>query len=119
MPIPRSLCRWPCAISPALGDEISEEKPLLDRDAGRITRCGSVPALLAPGDDPHHPEISLERFTPDELVRIGTLTLGLMKDIRDAVENRQNILISGGTGTGKTTLLNALASFMIQESGSW
>src|SRR6202011_2578898 len=53
-----------------------------------------------------------KRYTVDELVRIGTMTFGLLKDLRDAVENRQNILISGGTGTGKTTLLNALAAFI-------
>jgi Flp pilus assembly CpaF family ATPase len=42
-------------------------------------------------------------------VRLGTLTGGVLDHLRNAVFSRQNILISGGTGTGKTILLNALA----------
>ena len=51
-------------------------------------------------------------LTADELVRIGTLTEAGLEQLRDAIEARQNILISGGTSTGKTTLLNALAAFL-------
>jgi pilus assembly protein CpaF len=43
---------------------------------------------------------------------MGTLSPELLNDIRRAIYLRRNILISGGTGTGKTTLLNALASFI-------
>src|SRR5262249_27380414 len=46
----------------------------------------------------------------EELVRVGTLPGDLLPVLQTAVRNRQNILISGGTGTGKTTLLNALAT---------
>src|SRR5207247_11211080 len=53
-----------------------------------------------------------KKYTPDELVRVGTLTPELLRTLRGAVESRQNILVSGGTGTGKTTLLNALAGFI-------
>src|SRR5262249_50807089 len=42
----------------------------------------------------------------------GTLSGDLLAILHDAVRNKQNILISGGTGTGKTTLLNALAGFI-------
>jgi pilus assembly protein CpaF len=49
------------------------------------------------------------RFTLDDLIAVGTLTAPLANVLRAAVEDRQNILISGGTGTGKTTLLNAVA----------
>ena len=45
-------------------------------------------------------------------MRIGSLTPELLEALREAIANRQNILISGGTGTGKTTLLNALAHFI-------
>ena len=51
-------------------------------------------------------------FTADELVRIGTLTDDELAIVRQAIEARDNVLISGGTGTGKTTLLNALAAFL-------
>jgi pilus assembly protein CpaF len=52
------------------------------------------------------------RFTTDELVRIGTLTADALRTIRDAIDARENLLISGGTGTGKTTLLNACAAWL-------
>ncbi len=51
-------------------------------------------------------------FTADELVRIGTMTPDVVACIRAAIERSENVLISGGTSTGKTTLLNALAAFL-------
>jgi len=51
-------------------------------------------------------------FTADELVRIGTMTPGMLAHVRDAIHKNENILISGGTSTGKTTLLNALAAYL-------
>ena len=46
------------------------------------------------------------------MVRIGSLTPELLEILQVAIRERANILISGGTGTGKTTLLNALARFI-------
>jgi pilus assembly protein CpaF len=51
-------------------------------------------------------------FTAAELVRIGTLTKELLDRLRHAIEGNRNVLISGGTATGKTTLLNALSAFI-------
>jgi pilus assembly protein CpaF len=48
----------------------------------------------------------------DDLVEIGTLPRVLASELEQAVLERKNILISGGTGTGKTTLLNILANFI-------
>src|SRR5206468_4622438 len=50
------------------------------------------------------------RYSLDDLVDVGALTPALAAQLTDAVAAQQNILISGGTGTGKTTLLNALAA---------
>jgi pilus assembly protein CpaF len=50
------------------------------------------------------------RYTLQELVGVGTLTHELAAQLTLAVRKRKNVLISGGTGTGKTTLLNALAA---------
>jgi pilus assembly protein CpaF len=50
------------------------------------------------------------RYTLDDLVENGTLSGGLAHRLVDAIKAERNILISGGTGTGKTTLLNALAA---------
>src|SRR3989442_12537554 len=49
------------------------------------------------------------RYSLDDLVTVGTLTSDTARILRRAVASRHNILISGGTGTGKTTLLNAVA----------
>ena len=53
-----------------------------------------------------------QTFTAEQLVRLGTLTPEQLTVLRQAIEVRANILISGGTGTGKTTLLNALTAFL-------
>jgi pilus assembly protein CpaF len=100
-------------IARVLGDEISEEKPLLDSRLPDGSRVAAVfPPCSVTGTILTIRKFHNKRYTADELVRIGTLTLPLLKDLRVAIETRQNILISGGTGTGKTTLLNALASFI-------
>src|SRR6202140_2754651 len=100
-------------IARVMGDEISEEKPLLDSRLPDGSRVAAVfPPCSVTGTILTIRKFHSKRYTMDELVRIGTLTLALLKDLRDAIENRQNILISGGTGTGKTTLLNALTSFI-------
>jgi pilus assembly protein CpaF len=51
-------------------------------------------------------------FTAEQLVRIGTMTSEVLVCVQDAIARNENILISGGTGTGKTTLLNALTAFL-------
>jgi pilus assembly protein CpaF len=100
-------------IARVLGDEISEEKPLLDARLPDGSRVAAVfPPCSVTGTILTIRKFHSKRYTADELVRVGTLTLGLFKDLREAIENRRNILISGGTGTGKTTLLNALAYFI-------
>lgn len=55
------------------------------------------------------------RYTLEDLVAVGTLSEATGNAFRTAAEARQNILISGGTGTGKTTLLNAIAQTIPRE----
>jgi pilus assembly protein CpaF len=100
-------------IARVLGDDISEENPLLDARLPDGSRVAAVfPPCSVTGTILAIRKFHSKRYTADELVRTGTLTLGLMNDLRRAIEARRNILISGGTGTGKTTLLNALVSFI-------
>src|SRR5205807_10129586 len=58
--------------------------------------------------------LTIRKFTPryslEDLIEVGTLTAELTAELTAAVATQQNVLISGGTGTGKTTLLNALAA---------
>ena len=98
-------------IARACGDEISERQPMLD---ARL-EDGSRVAAMFPPCAVDGPTLTVRkftrRFTLDDLVAVGTLTAGARRHAAPArSRRRQNILISGGTGTGKTTLLNALAA---------
>lgn len=103
-------------IARALGDDVSEEKPILD---SRLPDGSRVAAVLPPcsvgGTTLTIRKFQTRFFTADELVRIGTLTSEVLTTVRDAIGRNENILISGGTSTGKTTLLNALAAFLPVE----
>ncbi len=97
-------------IARACGDEISEHQPMLD---ARL-EDGSRVAAMFPPCSVDGPTLTVRKFTHryslEELVAIGTLTSALADQLCRAVDGRRNILISGGTGTGKTTLLNGLAA---------
>jgi pilus assembly protein CpaF len=100
-------------IARALGDDISEEKPLLDSRLPDGSRVAAVfPPCSLGGTTLTIRKFQSRLFTIDELVRIGTVTPRVVTSIRQAIERRENILISGGTGTGKTTVLNALAALL-------
>ena len=103
-------------IARALGDEISEENPLLDSRLPDGSRVAAVfPPCAVTGTVLTIRKFYASRYTADELVRTGTVTPQLLGLFRDAVDGKRNILISGGTGTGKTTLLNALAAFIAPD----
>jgi pilus assembly protein CpaF len=99
-------------IARACGDEISEMQPLLD---ARL-EDGSRVAAMFPPCAVAGPVLTIRKFTHrfslDDLVAVGTLTSDLAAQLRHAIATQQNILVSGGTGTGKTTLLNALAALI-------
>jgi pilus assembly protein CpaF len=97
-------------IARACGDEISEAQPVLD---ARL-EDGSRVAAMFPPCAVGGPALTIRKFTRryslEDLVAVGTLTPMLASLLTGAVGTQQNILIAGGTGTGKTTLLNALAA---------
>lgn len=100
-------------IARRLGDDISEEKPILD---SRLPDGSRVAAVLPPCSL-HGVALTIRKFNARhfgiaELIEVGTLTQDLAQLLHTAVLARKNILISGGTGTGKTTLLNILANFV-------
>jgi pilus assembly protein CpaF len=107
---PRNLTVAIKNIARACGDEISEVQPLLDarlEDGSRVAAmfppCAVAGAVLTIRK-------FTRRYTLAELVQLGTLTPEIADRLVGAVRAQQNILVSGGTGTGKTTLLNALAA---------
>jgi len=103
-------------IARVLGDDINDERPILD---ARLPDGSRVTAIISPCSI-NGTSIAIRKFQsklygPEDLVRIGTLTDELLVQLQTAVELHKNILISGGTGTGKTTLLNALSNFIGHE----
>ncbi len=100
-------------IARLLGDDISEEQPILD---ARLPDGSRVAAVIPPCS-PHGTTLTIRKFrtglyTVDQLVEVGTLGVATLDHLCQSIERRQNILISGGTSTGKTTLLNALAGLL-------
>jgi pilus assembly protein CpaF len=97
-------------IARRLGDDISEEKPILD---SRLPDGSRVAAVLPPcsidGITLTIRKFNTRHFTMTDLIENGTLTKSTAQFLCDKIISRQNILISGGTGSGKTTLLNILA----------
>ena len=99
-------------IARACGDEISEMQPLLD---ARL-EDGSRVAAMFPPCAVTGPVLTIRKFTRryslDDLIEGGTLSAAVAAHLADAIRTHQNVLLSGGTGTGKTTLLNALAALI-------
>ena len=100
-------------IARALGDDVSEEHPILDARLPDGSRVAAVfPPCSLRGTTLTIRKFQTRFFTAEELVRIGTMTPEVLSTLRDAIAAGANVLISGGTSTGKTTVLNALATFI-------
>jgi pilus assembly protein CpaF len=100
-------------IARRLGDDISESKPVLD---SRLPDGSRVAAVIPPcslgGVTLTIRKFNTRHFEIEDLIRTGTLDRALANHLEDYVLARKNILISGGTGTGKTTLLSILGKFI-------
>jgi pilus assembly protein CpaF len=103
-------------IARRLGDDISESKPILDSrlpDGSRVAAV--IPPCSLSGVTLTIRKFNTRHFEMDDLIRAGTLDGNLADQLKDYVLVRKNILISGGTGTGKTTMLNILGKFIRQD----
>ncbi|MGH9437991.1 MAG: CpaF family protein, partial [Terriglobia bacterium] len=97
-------------IARRLGSDVSESQPILDSrlpDGSRVAAV--IPPCSVNGVTLTIRKFNARHFTMSDLVEIGTVPRCLATELGRLVLERQNILISGGTGTGKTTLLNILA----------
>ena len=99
-------------ISP-IGRRIDESSPMVDArlpDGSRVNIV--IPPLALDGASISIRKFPSERLTVKHLLNLGALTPEMAEFLQGAVAARLNILVCGGTGTGKTTLLNILSSFI-------
>jgi pilus assembly protein CpaF len=96
-----------------VGRRIDESSPMVDArlpDGSRVNAI--IPPLAVQGPILTIRKFSKDPYQVDDLVAFGTMTPQIAEFLRACVEGRLNIIVSGGTGTGKTTLLNVLSSFI-------
>jgi pilus assembly protein CpaF len=100
-------------IARRLGDDISEAKPILD---SRLPDGSRVAAVIPPcslnGVTLTIRKFNSRHFEIEDLIRTGTLDRTLANRLEDYILQRRNVLLSGGTSSGKTTLLTALGKFI-------
>src|SRR5215813_927965 len=103
-------------IVSAIGRRIDDSSPIVDarlQDGARV--CAVIPPLSLIG-----PVMSIRRYgkrvlNSEDLLKNETLTTGMLDFLSGCVEARLNVVISGGSGSGKTTMLNNLSRFIPDE----
>ncbi|MBZ2170910.1 CpaF family protein [Desulfovibrio sp. DS-1] len=96
-----------------IGRRVDEASPMVDARLADGSRVNAIiPPLALDG-----PSLSIRRFSKDpleleDLIRFGALTPEMGEVLRGIVKARLNIIVSGGTGSGKTTMLNCLSRFV-------
>jgi pilus assembly protein CpaF len=100
-------------IVAAIGRRIDESSPMVDARLPDGSRVNAIyPPLSLTGPFLTVRKFPADPFKDEDLIRIGTLTPQLRDFLRCCVAGRLNILVTGGTSTGKTTFLNVLSSFI-------
>lgn len=100
-------------VAQYVGKHIDEMQPILE---GRLPDGSRIEAILPPAA-PDGPCVSIRRFfketlTVDRLIRFGAMDTEVASALRALVASKLNVLIAGGTGSGKTSMLNALSSYI-------
>ncbi len=108
-----ALVRLMQTMAGAVGKTLDAKNPLVDARLSDGSRMNAVVEPVAVGG----PALTIRKFsrdvlTVDDLVNAGTLDARLAAYLRSCVLARLNIVVCGGSGTGKTTLLNVLGSFV-------
>ncbi|MBA3266175.1 MAG: CpaF family protein [Nocardioidaceae bacterium] len=96
-----------------VGRRIDEASPMVDArlpDGSRVNAV--IPPLALDGSILTIRKFAADPFTANDLITFGTLTRQTVDFLAACVKGRLNILVSGGTGSGKTTTLNVLSSFI-------
>ncbi len=96
-----------------IGRRVDESSPLVDARLADGSRVNAIiPPLAVNGAALTIRKFSRDALTVQRLIELGSLSPEMAELLRACVEARMNIIVSGGTGTGKTTLLNVLSSFI-------
>ncbi len=97
----------------SIGRRVDESSPMVDarlKDGSRVNVI--IPPLALTGPTMTIRKFAAEKMNVDDLIRFGTMTREMAEFLRASVRSRLNILVSGGTGSGKTTTLNVISSFI-------
>jgi len=109
----RHLIRIIQKIVSAVGRRIDESSPLVDArlaDGSRVNAI--VPPLSLDGSTLSIRKFAKVPISMDRLIEIGSVPAQVAEVLKAVVASRRNVLISGGTGSGKTTMLNAMSAFV-------
>jgi pilus assembly protein CpaF len=96
-----------------IGRRVDESSPMVDArlpDGSRVNAI--IPPLALRGPTLTIRKFSRDPYTMDDLIEFGSLTSRAAHFLAACVKGKLNVLISGGTGTGKTTLLNAMSAYV-------
>jgi pilus assembly protein CpaF len=99
-----------------VGRRVDESSPMVDArlpDGSRVNAV--VPPLAVDGSALTIRKFAADPYTVEDLVSFGTLPSHVAEFLRDCVRGRMSVLVSGGTGAGKTTTLNVLSSFIPED----
>ena len=99
-----------------LGRHVDAASPMVDarlEDGSRVNAV--IPPLALDGSLVTIRKFPAHKLTDEDLIRFGTLTRPMALFLKEAVRARRNILVSGGTGSRKTTLLNILSQFIPEK----
>jgi pilus assembly protein CpaF len=99
-----------------IGRRIDESSPMVDARLPNGSRVNAIISPLAIDG----PSITIRKFAEDpfkvdDLINFGTFNSKMAELLKNCVEGRLNVVVSGGTGSGKTTTLNVLSSFIPDE----
>ena len=100
-------------IVSAVGRRIDESSPMVDARLADGSRVNAIiPPLALKGSTLSIRRFAVDPLEMDDLLRFKTLSPEIAELLKGIIKARLNVLISGGTGTGKTTLLNVLSRFI-------
>ncbi len=109
----RHLLRIIDKIVSAVGRRVDESNPYVDARLADGSRFNAmVPPIAVDGSLVSIRKFKKEKLAVDDLVNFGAFTEEMAAYLQAAVATRLNVIVSGGTGSGKTTTLNALSSFI-------